>query len=77
LGQRGIENLRENTGDMHRSERMLKAGMLGRGIDPAGALELEDPSKALNPGGIDDISLRLFSLDAIGHHDIVVYGVGD
>jgi len=62
---------------MHRSEGMLKAGMLGRGIDPAGTLELEDPSKALNPGRIDDIPFRLFPFDAIGHHDIVVNGVGD
>ena len=62
---------------MHRSEGMLKAGMLGRGVDPPGALELEDSPEALNPGSIDDIPLRLFPFHAIGHHNVVVYGVGD
>ena len=42
---------------VHRPQDVLKAGVLGRGIDPPGGLQLVDLAEPLDPGVIDD---RLF-----------------
>ena len=57
LFQRRVEMSAELARHVHRSQGMLKPGMLRRRIDPAGALELVDPPEALHPGGVDQILL--------------------
>ena len=50
-------------GQMHRTEHVLEAGVLGRGIDQPGGLQLVDLAEPLNPGMVDD---RLFGDLAFG-----------
>jgi hypothetical protein len=60
---------------MHRSEGMLKTGMLCRGENPAGTLKLKDASKPLNPGRVDDVPLGPLPFHTVGHHDVMVNGI--
>ena len=48
-----VEMLGKATGDVHRPQGMLKAAVFGRWEDPAGRLELGDPTEALDPGGVN------------------------
>ena len=49
----------ELAGDVHRPQGVLKPRVLGRRIDPAGALELVDPPEPLHPGGVDQVLFGL------------------
>jgi hypothetical protein len=73
----GIKLFRENPCHMQGSKRVLETSMFGGGKYPAGALELEDAPKTLNPEGIDHISFCILPSDAIGHHNIMIKGVRD
>jgi hypothetical protein len=73
--KRGINLLRESPRDMHGPEGVLKTSMLGRGKYPTGALQLEDATKALNPGGIDHIPFCSLPFDPVRHHNIMINGV--
>jgi hypothetical protein len=55
--QRRVKMAAELARHVHRSEGMLKPGMLGRRVNPAGALELVDPPETLHPGGVDQVLL--------------------
>src|ERR1051325_6746818 len=68
----------ELAGEMHRAERVLKAAMLGRRIDPARALQLIDVPQALHPGRIDDRLLGYFALvERNGELDVMMDRVGE
>ena len=57
---------------------MLKAGVLGRRIDPPGGLQLVDLPQPLHPGIVDDLLLGDFSLGQSrgrAEGDIAVDGV--
>ncbi len=75
--ERGIEMLGKLPGKVHRAQGMLEPAVLRRGINPAGALQLINIAKPLNPGGIDDIFLRDFPF-FLRHRklDIAVNGIG-
>src|SRR4030042_1758228 len=77
LEERGIKPLRESPGDMQGPKGVLKTSMLGRGKYPASTLQLEDASKALNPGGVDHIPFCFLPFDPVGHHNVMINGVCD
>jgi len=56
--------LRPFAGEMHRTQRVLEARMLGGGEDPPCALELVDATEPLQPSGVDQVLLRRISLGA-------------
>lgn len=62
---------------MHCPKGVLKASMFCGGKYPSSALELEDASKTLNPGGVDYVSFRFLPFHTVCHYDIVVNGVCD
>ena len=49
-------------GQVHRPQDVLEAGVLGRGKDPPGRLQLVDLPEPLEPGIIDDRLLGDLSL---------------
>jgi hypothetical protein len=77
LEKRGINLLRESPCDMHGSEGVLKTSMFGRGKYPTSALQLEDATKALNPGRIDHTPFCSLPFDSVRHHNVMIDGVCD
>ena len=81
IGQERVEVTREAASHMHGADGMHEARMFGRGINPAGALELVDLPEALHPGRVDQILFRpLVRIRlARGHRegDILVNGISD
>ena len=68
------------TGDMHSAERVLKARMVRRGINPARALKLINPPQSLHPGRINQGFFRYFIYRLIlrhGKEDILMNRIGD
>ena len=49
-------------GQVHHAQHVLEAGVLGRGIDPPGGLQLMDLPQPLDPGMVDDLPFRDFAL---------------
>ena len=58
LAERGVQAAGEGAGQLHGPQAVLEAAVLRRGIDPAGALKLEDVAEALEPGGVDEVLFR-------------------
>ena len=54
LAQAVVGRLDHAAGQVHHAQHMLKAGVLGRGIDPPGGLQLVDLPQPLDPGMVDD-----------------------
>src|SRR5512136_3503189 len=77
LEERGINLFRESPCDMHGPKGVLKTSMFGRGKYPTSALQLEDATKALNPGGIDHVPFCPLPFDPVRHHDVMINGVCD
>jgi len=77
LLQGRVEVAAELAGHVHRSEGMLEPRVFGRGIDPAGALELEDAPEALHPGRVDQVLFGFFAVVGGGNGEggIPVNGV--
>lgn len=66
--------------DMHGPEGMLKAAVLGGGVDPPGALKLVDIPKPLQIGRVNEVFLGglLFTVGrGDGEGDVLMNGVGD
>ena len=62
LPQAVVGRLDHAAGQVHRPQDVLKAGVLGRRVDPPGGLQLVDLAEPLDPGMIDDRLLRDLSL---------------
>jgi hypothetical protein len=80
LAKRGIESGHKPTCQVHGSKGMLEPSMLGARINPMRALKLENISKALNPGRINQIFFGLFGIVVLcignGDGNIAVDRVG-
>ena len=63
-----IEMARKPAGHVHRAERVHKARVFRRGIDPAGALQLIDITQPLDPRRIDQIFFSA-ALDPVPHKE--------
>jgi len=59
--ERRVEVASEPACQVHGAERVLEPAVLGRGVDPPGALELIYLPQALHPGSVNDVLLGLFS----------------
>jgi hypothetical protein len=77
LEKGGIKLFSKSPRNMHGSQGVLEPGMFGRGEHPAGTLQLEDTSKALNPRGVDHVPLCPFPFYPIRHHNVMINGVCD
>ena len=78
LAERGVQAPGEGAGQVHGPQAVLEAAVLRRGIDPAGALKLEDVPEALEPGGIDQVLFRyLVGVPGDREGDVAVDRVGD
>lgn len=79
--EEGIQMSGESSRHVHRPQGMDEAGMLGRRIDPTGALELINVPEALDPRGIDQIFfgelVRIRSRVRNGEGDILVNRISD
>jgi len=60
LFEAGIKMPRKFSGNMHGAQRMLKAGVLRRRINPAGALQLVNAPEPLHPGRVKNVLFRFF-----------------
>ena len=80
MAERRIEASHKSACKVHGPQGVLEAGMLGAGIDPMRALKLENISKTLNPGRINQILFglfgRLWMWIGNGDGNIAVYRVG-
>src|SRR5574341_242239 len=72
---------REPACHVHGAERMDKAAVFGRGIDPAGTLELIDVAETLHPGRVNQVLFRPFMRIRIGigngERDVLVDWISD
>ena len=50
-----VESIDRSTAQMHRSQNMLEASVLGRGVNPPCRLQLVDVTHPLHPGMVNDL----------------------
>src|SRR5687767_2378559 len=76
--QRWVEMLGELTGKVHGAERMLKAAVLSRRVDPARALQLINIAEALHPRRVDQRFFGYFAfLRGNGKLNVTMNRIGD
>src|SRR5262245_8989503 len=77
--ERGIEVLREATGQVHRPQGGLEAAVLGGRVDPARRLELRHTAQSLHPRGVDQVLLARLAGNATRSRvkNVLMDGVGD